>query len=117
MNFLNTLCVLALANPVISAVVQPPAPGSYRPDISADFSNPFTSPLNRIAGIALGVSLILMVIFLIAAVVLFIIGKVFHQGKAQEKGLSIVLWGFAGAIALVSLSGLVFWLTSDFKIA
>lgn len=113
MNLLSMMATAFLANPLTLAVIT----AAYRPEITPDFSNPFTTPLNRIAGIALAVSLILMVIFLIAAVVLFIIGKVFHQGKAQEKGLSIVLWGFAGAIALVSLSGLVFWLTSDFKIA
>lgn len=112
MNFLSNAATTALAHPATQTVLQ----AAYRPEVTPDFSNPFTDPLNRIAGIALGVSLILMVVFAIAAVVLFIIGKVFHQGKAQEKGLSIVLWCFGGAIALVSLSGIIFWVTNDFQI-
>lgn len=110
---MNALTSLALN---VAAVVPPP-PGGYKPDVQPNFSAPFFTPLNNIAGIALAVGLITMVILAICAVILFVIGKVFHQGKAQEKGLSIILWGLAGAVLLVSLSGLVFWATSDFRVA
>lgn len=92
------------------------AHAAYRPEIKPDFNNPATSPLNKIAGVILAVCLILTAILAIIAIILFVIGKVFHQGKAQEKGMSIILWCLAGAVALVSISGLIFWATSDFKI-
>ena len=72
MKLLSMLATAFLANPLTVAVIS----AAYRPEITPDFSNPFTTPLNRIAGIALAVSLILMVIFLIAAVVLFILSLI-----------------------------------------
>lgn len=92
------------------------AHAAYNPGFTPNFDNPATTPLNNIAGIILAVSLIVTGILAICAVILFIIGKVFHQGKAQEKGMSIILWALAGAVLLVSISGIIYWATSDFQI-
>lgn len=101
---------------VLGNTVAAYAQSGYNPGWTANFDNPFSSPMNAIAGIILAVSLIATGIMVICAIVLFIIGKVFHQGKAQEKGMSIILWGLVGAVALASVSGLIFWVTSSFRV-
>ncbi|MFW0120366.1 hypothetical protein ACN08Y_10685 [Rothia sp. P5764] len=108
--------ITTLASMMIFTITNAFAAG-YKPQVSPNFNNPIAQPMNDIAGIGLAIGLIVMVICLIGATILFVIGKIFHQGKAQEKGLSILLWGLFGAVILTSLSGLVFWITSAFFIS
>jgi hypothetical protein len=69
--------------------------------------------LRDIAGQIMMTCIILLAIVLIMGVVLLVAGKLGSMSSAQSTGFMILVWGLLGAAVIGSVSGLVFWATTN----
>jgi hypothetical protein len=93
-------------------LVSVPAEG-IDPKVTANNTAPWLPVLRDIAGGVMVTCIVLLVIVLIIGVVLLVAGKLGSMSGAQSTGFMILVWGLLGAAVIGSVSGLVFWATTN----
>ncbi|HCB60007.1 MAG TPA: hypothetical protein DIT15_02035 [Arthrobacter bacterium] len=83
------------------------------PKVTANNTAPWLPVLRDIAGQIMMTCIILLAIVLIIGVVLLVAGKLGSMSSAQSTGFMILVWGLLGAAVIGSVSGLVFWATTN----
>lgn len=83
--------------------------GANLPDISPKFDGPWMSTLNNVASMMLGTFLVALVIGLGVGVVIWIFGKLSSSGRAQDVGISFMLWTLVAAALLAGAAGFISW--------
>ncbi|MFC0248438.1 hypothetical protein ACFFIO_07980 [Citricoccus parietis] len=97
MNALTSLSVMA---------------SGYDPGVKPNLDAPWMPELQNIGGMVLGTALVLFVIAIGVGLAVWLFGKIGPGGgRAQEGGLSILLWGVVASIIIGSLGGLIAWAT------
>lgn len=86
--------------------------GGYDPGVTPNFDAPWMPQLQSIGGMVLATALVLFVIAIVAGLAVWLFGKIGPGGgRAQEGGLSILLWGVLAAVAVGSIGGIIGWST------
>lgn len=83
--------------------------GANLPDISPRFDAPWMPTLNNVASMMLGTFLVALVIGLGVGVVIWIFGKLSSSGRAQDVGISFMLWTLVAAALLAGAAGFISW--------
>ena len=83
--------------------------GANLPDISPRFDAPWMPTLNNVASMMLGTFLLALVIGLGVGVVIWIFGKLSSSGRAQDVGISFMLWTLVAAALLAGAAGFISW--------
>lgn len=83
--------------------------GANLPDISPQFDAPWMPTLNNVASMMLGTFLVALVIGLGVGVVVWIFGKLSSSGRAQDVGISFMLWTLVAAALLAGAAGFISW--------
>ena len=83
--------------------------GANLPDISPRFDAPWMPTLNNVASMMLGTFLVVLVIGLGVGVVVWILGKLSSSGRAQDVGISFMLWTLVAAALLAGAAGFISW--------
>lgn len=83
--------------------------GANLPDISPKFDAPWMPTLNNVASMMLGTFLVALVIGLGVGVVIWIFGKLSSSGRAQDVGISFMLWTLVAAALLAGAAGFISW--------
>ncbi len=85
--------------------------GGYDPGVTPNFNAPWMDQLQNIGGMVLATALVLFVIAVVAGLVVWLFGKLSGGGRAQDTGLSILLWGVVAAVVVGSIGGIISWAT------
>lgn len=99
-------------NFITSAITALPAE-AIDPKVTANQNAPWLPLVRDIAGMILVTCVILLVIVLIIGIVLWVGGKLASMSTAQSTGFMILVWGLLGSALIGSISGLVYWATSQ----
>lgn len=83
--------------------------GANLPDIAPAFDAPWMPTLNNIASMVLGTVLVVLVIGVGISVVIWVLGKLSSSGRAQDVGVTFIIWTLIGAAIAGSAAGLVGW--------
>ena len=83
--------------------------GANLPDISPRFDAPWMPTLNNVASMMLGTFLVALVIGLGVGVIVWIFGKLSSSGRAQDVGISFMLWTLVAAALLAGAAGFISW--------
>lgn len=83
--------------------------GAGLPDIAPKFDAPWMPTLNNVASMMLGTFLVALVIGLGAGVIIWIFGKLSSSGRAQDVGISFMLWTLVAAALLAGATGFISW--------
>ena len=84
-------------------------PDTNLPDITPKFDGPWMPTLNNIASIMLGTFLVVLVIGLGVGLLVWVLGKLSSSGRAQDVGITFIVWTVVAAAGLASASGLIGW--------
>ena len=98
---------------VLKSVFTSVAAEGIDPKVTANNTAPWLPVLRDIAGQIMMTCIILLAIVLIMGVVLLVAGKLGSMSSAQSTGFMILVWGLLGAAVIGSVSGLVFWATTN----
>ncbi|AOT06061.1 hypothetical protein ASPU41_21715 (plasmid) [Arthrobacter sp. U41] len=98
---------------VLKSVFTSVAAEGIDPKVTANNTAPWLPVLRDIAGGVMVTCIVLLVIVLIIGVVLLVAGKLGSMSGAQSTGFMILVWGLLGAAVIGSVSGLVFWATTN----
>lgn len=78
-------------------------------DVSPTYDAPWMGLLNDGAGWVLGTLLVVVAVLLGVGALMWIAGKLGGGSRAQEVGITIVLWTVVGAIVIGGAGGLIAW--------
>lgn len=84
-------------------------PADINPGVTPNSDAPFIPTLQNLAGSIMMACIVIAVIALIIGAVLFIMGKIGGNGRAQDVGFMVMVWVLVGAAVIGSASGLVAW--------
>lgn len=93
----------------VSPLVSAATVGAGLPDIAPKFDAPWMPTLNNVASMMLGTFLVALVIGLGVGVIVWIFGKLSSSGRAQDVGISFMLWTLVAAALLAGASGFIGW--------
>ena len=83
--------------------------GAGLPDIQPRFDAPWMPTLNNAASWFLGTFLVALIIGLGVGVIVWIFGKLSSSGRAQDVGISFMLWTVIAAALLAGAAGFISW--------
>jgi len=87
-----------------------PTSGEFRPeDIEPDYSAPWMGLLGDGVGWLVGTFLIVIGALLAVGVLIWLAGKLGGSSRAQDVGVTFVLWVVIGAIVLGGIGGIIAW--------
>jgi hypothetical protein len=98
---------------ILTAVMTAVPSEAIDPGVKANANAPWLPLLRNIAGMLLVTCVIILVAVLVVGVVLWVGGKLASMSSAQSTGFMIMVWGLLGAAVIGSVSGLVYWATSQ----
>lgn len=82
----------------------------YAPEnVEPSFDAPWMPLLSDGANWAVGTVLVVIVILLVVGVAIWVAGKLGGSGRAQEVGVTFLLWTVIGAIFVGAAGGIVAW--------
>lgn len=79
------------------------------PNVKPNSNAPFVKTIQDIAGIAMFVCVVLLVIAFAVGAVMWVYGKIMTNGRAQEVGVAVLMWTVIGAACVGSAPGLIKW--------
>ncbi|MDO4240679.1 hypothetical protein [Micrococcus sp.] len=79
------------------------------PTINPTFDAPWMPTLQNITGLALGTFLVILVLGIGAGVLMWILGKLSSNGRAQEVGVTFMVWSIVAAALIAGATSLVAW--------
>lgn len=79
------------------------------PDIAPSFNGPWMPTIQNIAGLALGTFLVILIVAVGIGVLVWIFGKLSSSGRAQDVGISFVVWGIVAAALIAGAASLIGW--------
>ncbi|QCU77993.1 hypothetical protein E7744_07205 [Citricoccus sp. SGAir0253] len=85
--------------------------GGYNPGISPNFNAPWLPTVQSVGGMVVATAIVVLGIVVVAGLLMWVAGKLGAGGRAQETGLSILLWGVVAAAVIGSIGGIIAWAT------
>ncbi|MER6987055.1 hypothetical protein AB0M33_04560 [Micrococcus luteus] len=79
------------------------------PNIAPSFNGPWMPTIQNITGLALGTFLVILIVAVGIGVLVWIFGKLSSNGRAQDVGISFVLWGVLAAALIAGAASLIGW--------
>lgn len=77
--------------------------------VEPTYDAPWMGLLNDGAGWVLGTLLVVVVVLLAVGALMWIAGKLGGSSRAQDVGITILLWTVLGAIVIGGAGGLISW--------
>lgn len=81
----------------------------YDPGVSPRMDAPWNSFFQEMGGRLLGTGFIVLVILAAVFLLVWLGGRIGNNSRAQEGGLSNLLWTVVGAVILASIGGAITW--------
>ena len=79
------------------------------PDIAPSFNAPWMPTIQNVTGLALGTFLVILIVAVGIGVLVWIFGKLSSNGRAQDVGISFVVWGILAAALIAGAASLIGW--------
>lgn len=77
--------------------------------LDPDFGAPWMTTLRDIAGWTVGTLFVIAGIVLAVGIFMFLIARAAKNTRGQENGVSAMIWGLIGVVALGSVGAILVW--------
>lgn|SRR5690625_1305410 len=89
----------------LTSLIQGYAPENVEPSYDA----PWMGLLNDGAGWIVGTVLVVIVILLVVGAMIWVAGKLGGSGRAQDVGVTFILWTVVAAVVVGAAGGIIAW--------
>lgn len=79
------------------------------PTITPTFDAPWMPTITNVTGMALGTFLVVLALAIGIGVLIWIFGKLSSNNRAQDVGISFLVWGIVAAALIAGATSLVAW--------
>lgn len=81
------------------------------PNVKPNSNAPMVKTLQELAGIVVFIAVIALVVALVIGAVMWAFGKIQGNGRAQDVGVTVLMWTLIAAAVVGSATGLITWST------